>query len=511
MRSAWMASPATWIAASFVLGGLAMAGSSCSDALHLELPPAETTGGSGGTTATGGTAPVGGGGAAPQLCTSSSECTAPESVCDTTLGVCVECLQFSDCALRPGTVCSGGHCVCPVEGESWCEPNTCANLDTSSVHCGQCGHACFGPCVGGACVDAWEPTATDGAPAARSQHTAVWTGTEMVVWGGANGDCATCSLGDGGIYDPATRTWRATNPVNAPSARRLHTAVWTGSEMLVWGGYHGSAVGTGARFNPADNTWLPMTSISAPAARYYHTAIWTGQLMIVWGGTDGTDQLSSGAWYDPAADQWTAIPAPTPGREGHSAVWDGASLMLIYGGIGDEGTAPNSYLPFGTVAGGSQYNTSTSLWTSINTTGQPSSRAYHTAVMLGTSMVVWGGYVGGTDPAPLGTGAVYKSDGSWTATSVINQPAPRRSHTAVVIDGTPPRMIVWGGLGASADLDSGASYDAGADLWTPIPTALSARREHTAVSTSPESATMIVWGGNSGGTRLATGGVYTVP
>jgi hypothetical protein len=32
-------------------------------------------------------------------------------------------------------------------------------------------------------------------------------------------------------------TWTATSTTNAPSARWDHTAVWTGSEMIVWGGF----------------------------------------------------------------------------------------------------------------------------------------------------------------------------------------------------------------------------------------------------------------------------------
>jgi hypothetical protein len=33
-------------------------------------------------------------------------------------------------------------------------------------------------------------------------------------------------------------TWTATSTDGAPSARRNHTAVWTGSEMIIWGGYY---------------------------------------------------------------------------------------------------------------------------------------------------------------------------------------------------------------------------------------------------------------------------------
>jgi hypothetical protein len=39
----------------------------------------------------------------------------------------------------------------------------------------------------GGCMDnTWSATSLTGAPSVRNQHTAVWTGTEMIVWGGFN-------------------------------------------------------------------------------------------------------------------------------------------------------------------------------------------------------------------------------------------------------------------------------------------------------------------------------------
>ena len=43
-------------------------------------------------------------------------------------------------------------------------------------------------------------------------------------------------VNSGGKYRPGIG-WTATSPSNAPSARYDHSAVWTGSEMIVWGGY----------------------------------------------------------------------------------------------------------------------------------------------------------------------------------------------------------------------------------------------------------------------------------
>jgi hypothetical protein len=93
--------------------------------------------------------------------------------------------------------------------------------------------------------DTWTPTSTINVPFGRSLHTAVWTGSEMIVWGGAdyNGN----GLNTGGRYDPNTDSWTATSTIDAPSGRYDHTAVWTGSEMIIWGGTTDSS---GGRYNP---------------------------------------------------------------------------------------------------------------------------------------------------------------------------------------------------------------------------------------------------------------------
>jgi hypothetical protein len=89
--------------------------------------------------------------------------------------------------------------------------------------------------------DTWTATSITNAPQARIASTAVWTGSEMIVWGGYNGSVIT--FNSGGRYDPATDSWTATSTINAPQARSGHTAVWTGSEMIIWGG--GGPLNTG--------------------------------------------------------------------------------------------------------------------------------------------------------------------------------------------------------------------------------------------------------------------------
>src|SRR5439155_1033290 len=97
---------------------------------------------------------------------------------------------------------------------------------------------------GGCDDDTWTPTSLTNAPAARLQHTAVWTGSQMIVWGGVGSGGY---FNTGGKYDPSTDSWTATSTIGAPSARTLPNSVWTGSEMIVWGGGTGGLLNTGGR------------------------------------------------------------------------------------------------------------------------------------------------------------------------------------------------------------------------------------------------------------------------
>jgi len=334
---------------------------------------------------------------------------------------------------------------------------------------------------GGCTINTWTPTSISNAPTGRSSHTAVWTGSEMIVWGGSS---SSSNLNTGGRYNPSTDSWMATSITNAPSIRYGHTAVWTGSEMIVWGGHNVSTrFNTGGRYNPSTNSWMPTSTTNAPDAREIHTAVWTGSEMIVWGGVGNNDFfLNSGGRYDPSTDSWTATNttnAPGP-RIRHTAVWTG-SQMIVWGG-------ENSGLDFNT---GGRYNPSTNSWTATSTTGAPTAREFHTAVWTGSEMIVWGG----DGPGGLfgsGTGGKFNpGTNSWTATNTTGAPSAREFHTAVWTGRT---MIVWGGADLSNYFNTGGRYNPNSDSWATTDTmdAPSAREFHTAIWTGSE---MVVWGG----------------
>jgi N-acetylneuraminic acid mutarotase len=357
--------------------------------------------------------------------------------------------------------------------------------------------------TGGGCIDdTWTATSTNNAPDGRLFPSGVWTGTEMIVWGGINGESF---LNTGGRYNPSTDSWTATNTTNAPDGRSVHTAVWTGSEMIIWGGENSGPGGlqclnSGGRYNPGTDSWMATSATNVPSPRSSHTAVWTGGEMIVWGGWNCYgDFLNTGGRYNPSTDSWTAtsINNAPDGRYEQTAVWTGGE-MIVWGGVGN---CPGS----GFCNSGGQYNPGTDSWTATSFTNAPTARAAHTAVWSGSEMIVWAGYEYDSD-SDVNTGGRYNPvTDSWIATSITNAPYGRIFHSAVW---TGNEMIIWGGHDTDFDpLHTGGRYNPVTDSWTltSIIDAPSAREGHAAAWTGRE---MIVWGGAAGGYYFNSGGRY---
>jgi hypothetical protein len=143
-------------------------------------------------------------------------------------------------------------------------------------------------------------------PEPRSDATAVWDGTEALFIAGTRAGADGPSA-DGVAFNPATGHWRRL-PAMAYT-RSGFAAVWTGRQVLIWGGLTGPYASHkvpphGVAYDPAANRWsaLPMSPLRG---RNMPTAVWTGQQMIVWGGFIPTAQqdepLTDGAAYRPVS------------------------------------------------------------------------------------------------------------------------------------------------------------------------------------------------------------------
>jgi hypothetical protein len=186
-------------------------------------------------------------------------------------------------------------------------------------------------------ADSWAPISVINVPTARTAQSAVFTridGTDqMIVWGGQ--DSSRTPFADtGGLWKRSTNIWTATTTTNAPSGREGQPAVWTGHEMIIWGGDDGvNFLNTGGRYDPVQDVWRATSLNGAPEGRFGHSFIWTGDRLIVWGGAIGFGgDVNTGAIYDPVTDTWsptTTVGAPTA-RDGHASIWTG-SQMLVWG------------------------------------------------------------------------------------------------------------------------------------------------------------------------------------
>ncbi len=381
----------------------------------------------------------------------------------------------------------------------------------------------------------WQVMSTTGAPSSRSGDVAVWTGTRLIVWGGYGGGVAGISaLSDGRIYNPATDTW-APMSVLPPEFRRAQaSAVWTGSEMVIVGGYYETTLfslptylSEGLRYQLATDSW---TVIPTPAGAHRRAAqaVWTGTEMILMGGEQpggppsawrynpttgawtqtanhavlnnlnganvawtGTHVLlwggasnPNGARYTPAADTWTVLPAPgADARVDSSAVWTGTDLLGWGGRFVSSGDETDD---------GRRYNLAANAWSALSVppgTGETSERTDAVAVWAGDRLVVWGG---ANLAARFRTGGIYRPGVGWTSTPTIGAPSARAGHTAVW---TGTEMIVWGGDSANGfTVNTGARFHVGSNRWFSmnLSNAPSGRRNHSAVWTGTE---MIVWGG----------------
>ena len=132
----------------------------------------------------------------------------------------------------------------------------------------------------------------EGAPSPREAHPAVWTGSEMTVWGGSGG----------GRYDPAADSWAPLSDAGAPPGSGQ--MIWTGAAMLLW---PGGTVDSGSRttangwlYNPVHDTWQAFPGLARLGPSIGNIVIWTGAQMLVWGGDDGSHVYGDGATYTPA-------------------------------------------------------------------------------------------------------------------------------------------------------------------------------------------------------------------
>ncbi|MFK8137878.1 MAG: kelch repeat-containing protein [Bdellovibrionales bacterium] len=227
----------------------------------------------------------------------------------------------------------------------------------------------------------WSSMATS--PLDKKAGTAhVWTGTEMIIYGGlVNGNLARA---EGGAYDPVNNTWRMI--ATPPSTSYLHgrAAIWTGKEMYVVGGKWNSVVRTVHSYNPTTDSWRSIQNM--PGARYWHDLVWTGERLITFGGRWGSgsgEYSNTGYIYNPQTNSWATL-SPSDMKQRFSSdyanvgtylSWTGEDMIVTGGGSSGTGVADK------------KYNPATDTWTDI--ASFPSYSSYMSRVIWTGSHVVY--------------------------------------------------------------------------------------------------------------------------
>jgi hypothetical protein len=200
-------------------------------------------------------------------------------------------------------------------------------------------------------------------PEVRRAAATAWTGSKLIVWGGyvyVLGTGEGPLSREGSVFDAGSRRWEPMAP-GPLSARSAAASAWTGDEFLVWGGRASECcvppeafLGDGAAYDPAARRWrrLPEAPIEARAP----LSVWTGDELIVWGSADRDLRFRDGAAYDPTSNTWRQIADGPIELTDAVAVWSGKE-MVVFGAALHAGGAPETE-----TAIGAAYNPATDSW-----------------------------------------------------------------------------------------------------------------------------------------------------
>ncbi len=222
-------------------------------------------------------------------------------------------------------------------------------------------------------------------PEVRSGAATAWTGSQLLVWGGYEyvGSGDEDPANDGFVFDGATRTWEAF-PDSPLSGRSDTATAWTGEELLIWGGFDGGFrevpyFDDGAAFDPTTETWRMLPA--APIGARTPFSVWTGRELIVWGSADRFARLRDGAAYDPTTNSWRTIAGGPIDITDGSASWTGQE-MIVFGAALDGNN--HSDTPTAT---GAAYDPHADVWREL----PPSklSPQAHTAQWVGDELIAW--------------------------------------------------------------------------------------------------------------------------
>jgi N-acetylneuraminic acid mutarotase len=294
-------------------------------------------------------------------------------------------------------------------------------------------------------TDSWRLLSNDSAtPSAREMASAVWVGSQVVVFGGRNASGSEYYL-SGALYDPATDRWSTIN--SSAVARAAGVGVAASNHAIFWGGLTtGATAASGAsRYDMSTNSWQPASTQNGPSPMLGVAWALGGDSLFLYGGLDGNTRKDTAFRYDLVSDAWTALARGPKARSSAFGTSDGRSFYVWGGRDG------NTFLGDGAIYG--------MAWAAMSSKDAPSARCAPPreqgwAFALGTDDVVFLG--GQNDNGDLLTdGGRYSTSAGWS--SVPSWPS-REEHdfgVAALISG---EVLVWGGIDGNNPTTTGERW-----------------------------------------------------
>jgi hypothetical protein len=318
--------------------------------------------------------------------------------------------------------------------------------------------------------------------AGRVNAAVAWTGSQLIVWGGSDKKFVE-AVNNGAAYDPRTGGWQQLPP--APEGQTFlggdwrNSSVWTGRELLLWGG--DTPVdpqrqprlfkpARGLAYDPARRAWRRLPPLPIPPWQVSFPLFWTGRELLVVGADWELATAGGGlpgAAYDAGADRWRRLASSPQSPQlaaryllDRTTVWAG-SRLLVFNYWSRSARDPNIRSQTGMTVepDGCEvwaYDPATDRWTTLPS---PSS---HVRALLARASLVWDG----RDVVAVANRNII---------TVPPQPRPfagrydpdRAQWTPI---GTPRQLagsLTWTG---GAILASGSeAYDPATDRWLRLP------------------------------------------
>lgn len=311
--------------------------------------------------------------------------------------------------------------------------------------------------------ESWTPMSAVGEPELRAGPSTVWTGTEMIVFGGLG--TSGVQLDGGGAYDPALDQWR---PIaDPPFYSQGSHAWWTGQRVLALGC---SQTLPGPGSMPTHQLLVEVYDLEQDSWQLFKSAprsetgcselvaVWTGTDVVVAGGTATT------AWaeaYRLATDTWRVL-ASAPIGYPVSATWDGSQVLVL--GVNADPSSPGDAVL--TKLG---YDVAIDTWTAL---APPPYRFNVTGSLMAGDVELHTGFA--EDPAQTPELVMYvPASNTWRVPSRSGAYSPRVGQSFVW---TGAEVLVWGGSTAydgvthegGVPLNDGVGYDPETDTWMPM-------------------------------------------